>query len=223
MDLIVRGGYLITMDSERKIIKDGAIKIEKDKIVDVGKYKDIKSKYSAELILGSEKHIVMPGLIDCHVHLAQAMLRGFADNVTLISWLKDFVWPLQGSYEGRDGEVSAKLCMLEMIRTGTTCFLESMLHSRYGLDAIAKSLEECGLRGILSKTVMDMPGYAMEQGIMHKGMLETKEESLNAALEMIDKWNGKANGRIKVWFGPRTPGACTPELYRTISLSLIHI
>jgi len=218
VDILIQHGIVVTVDPQRRIIEDGAVAIEGDKIVAVGKTEKVKKEYSsAERVFDASRMIIMPGLIDCHVHLAQALIRGCADDVSLVEWLKERVWPLQGHYTKEDGKISALLCMLEMIKSGTVGFVESMLHTRYGFDGIAEAVKQSGMRAVLSKTVMDMAGYGTQKAIMHEGMIETREQSLNEAVQMIRKWNGEADGRIHVWFGPRTPGACTPELYREVS------
>ena len=218
VDFLIQHGIVVTMDPQRHIIEDGAVAIEGHKIVAVGKTEKVKKEYtSAERVFDASRMMVMPGLIDCHVHLAQALIRGCADDVSLVEWLRERVWPLQGHYTKEDGKISALLCMLEMIKSGTVCFVESMLHTRYGFDGIAEAVRQSGMRAVLSKTVMDTAGYGTHEAIMHEGMIETREQSLNEAVRMIRKWNGKADGRIHVWFGPRTPGACSPELYREVS------
>ncbi|MEM3506424.1 MAG: amidohydrolase [Candidatus Bathyarchaeia archaeon] len=218
IDLLIKNGLIITMDPKRRISKDGAMAIEEGKIIALDKTeKLIKDYQNAKEVLNAKNMLVLPGLIDMHVHLAQAMIRGCADDLALIPWLVERVWPLQGNYTHEDGKTSASLCILEMLKSGTTTFLECMLHTRYGFDGIAEVVKESGIRGVLAKTVMDMPGYASEKNVMHEGMIESKEASIKEALNMFKKWNGKANGRIHVWFGPRTPGACTPELYREVS------
>jgi len=216
VDLLIKNGYVITVDEKRRIIKDGAVAIDGNKIIDVGKTDDLIKKYKADEVIDAKDKIVMPGLIDTHVHLAQAMIRGCADDVSLITWLKDRVWVLQGNYNAEDGKTSAELCILEMLKTGTTTFLEVMIAGRYGFDGIAKVVEKSGIRAGLSKIVMDTLGYANEDNIMYPGMAEEKEATIKEALDMHKKWDGAANGRIHVWFGPRTPGAVSPELYREI-------
>ncbi|MCD6483547.1 MAG: amidohydrolase [Candidatus Odinarchaeota archaeon] len=216
VDLLIKNGYVITVDEKRRIIKNGAVAIDGNKIVDVGKTDDLIKKYKADEVIDAKDKIVMPGLIDTHVHLAQAMIRGCADDVSLITWLKDRVWVLQGNYNAEDGKTSAELCILEMLKTGTTTFLEVMIAGRYGFDGIAKVVEKSGIRAGLSKIVMDTLGYANEDNIMYPGMAEEKEATIKEALDMHKKWDGAANGRIHVWFGPRTPGAVSPELYREI-------
>src|SRR5208283_3255606 len=160
------------MDSQRRVFRDGAVLIDKGVISQVGKTSYVKPQRRAEFEIDAKGKVVLPGLVDTHVHLAQALIRGSADDTSLIDWLQKFVWPLQGNFDAEDGKASAELCMLEMIKSGTTTFLESLLHSRYGFDGIAESLDVSGLRGILSKTVMGLPGYGTETSIMHSGMIE---------------------------------------------------
>jgi cytosine/adenosine deaminase-related metal-dependent hydrolase len=215
--ILLSGGTVVTMDEQRRIIRDGAVLVQDDQIAYVGKADDARNITEAEHNLDAKDMLVLPGLIDTHVHLAQALIRGCADDVSLVGWLRKFVWPLQGSFDAEDGEVSAELCMLEMIKSGTTTFLESLLHSRYGFDGIAQSLKSSGMRGILSKTVMDLPGYGTEQSIMHTGMIEDAETCLHEIEDHFGRWNGQEGGRIRVWYGARSLGGCTPETYKRIA------
>jgi len=215
--ILISGGTIVTMDEHRRVINDSGILVRDDRISQVGKRTEIRNEAGVELRIDGKGMLVLPGLIDTHVHLAQALLRGCADDTSLIDWLRKFVWPLQGNFTAEDGRVSAELCMLEMIKSGTTAFLESLLHSRYGFDGIAESLERSGLRGALSKTVMSLPGYGTEESIMHPGMIEDGETCLREVEEHFKRWHGKANGRIQVWYGARSLGGCTRELYEQIA------
>jgi len=214
--ILIKNGYVLTLNPQRQIIRDGAIYIENGKIIAVGKTESLKT-YKAEKVIDAENKIVMPGLIDTHVHLAQALIRGCADDVALVDWLKKYVWVLQGNFTHEDGKVSAELCMAEMVRTGTTSFVECMIHSRYGFDGIAKAVEKVGMRGALSKIVMDLTGYADSSDIMYPGMVEDAEECLTETEQMYNKWHGKADGRIQVWYGLRSLGGVTPELFKDVA------
>ncbi len=174
------------------------------------------SKYGADLTLDVNGSIVMPGLIDTHIHLSQALIRGCADDVSLVNWLKDYVWVMQGNFQGQDGVVSAELCMAEMIRTGTTSFLDCMIHTRYGFDAIAQSVEKTGMRAALSKIIMDSTGYADNPDIMYPGMVENADDCLRETDEMHRKWHGKANGRLQVWYGLRSLGGVSHSLFKDV-------
>jgi cytosine/adenosine deaminase-related metal-dependent hydrolase len=204
------------MDSQRRVITDGAVLIEGSRIVKVGKSSEVRNVSRAEFEIDAKGMAILPGLIDTHVHLAQALIRGCADDTSLIDWLQKFVWPLQGNFEAEDGKASAELCMLEMIKSGTTTFLESLLHERYGLDEIAESVLQAGMRGILSKTVMGLPGYGSQGSIMHPGMVEDGETCLRQVEDHFKRWNGRADGRIRIWYGARSLGGCNRELYQRI-------
>ena len=211
------------MDDHRRVISNGAVLIDGSRIVKVGKLSEMKGGPEIELEIDAEGMVILPGLIDTHVHLAQALLRGCADDTSLMDWLQKFVWPLQGNFDTQDGKASAELCMLEMIKSGTTTFLESLLHSRYGFDGIAESLERSGMRGILSKTVMSLPGYGSEKSIMHPGMIEDGETCLREVETYFRRWNGGAEDRIRVWYGARSLGGCTPSLYTQIAEGARHL
>ena len=214
--MLIKNGYVLTLNPKRQIYRDGAIYIENEKIIDVGTTADLKA-HKAEKVIDAKHKIVMPGLIDTHIHLSQALIRGCADDVALVDWLKKYVWVLQGNFTYNDGKVSAELCMAEMIRTGTTSFIDCMIHSRYGFDGIAESLKRVGMRGALSKIIMDSTGYADSADIMYPGMVENAEECLAETEQMYNKWHGKADGRIQVWYGLRSLGGVTSELFKEVA------
>jgi cytosine/adenosine deaminase-related metal-dependent hydrolase len=206
---------IVTVDSERRIITDGALAVTGGKLAAVGK----REQVIRECPQDSERYdlrgqLVIPGLVNTHVHLSQALIRGCADDLALVDWLTKRVWVLQGNYSEEDGRLSAELSILEMLKSGVTAFVESMTAHRYGFAGIARVVEASGIRGAISKIVMDLPSYATAAGTMHPGMIESAEASFNEALAMHDQWQGAAEGRIQVWFGPRPPGGCTSELYR---------
>src|SRR5437660_1626045 len=215
--MLFTNATVITMNATRDIISDGAIAIDGNRIVAVDKTAALLPMYGNGEVIDVQGKLVIPGLIDTHVHLAQALIRGCADDMALIQWLCERVWVLQGNFSTDDGYVSARLCISEMLKSGTTTFLESMLAHRYGFDGIARAVDESGIRACLAGIVMDIGTYATQTSSMHPGMVESRETSLFGVLEMHSKWQGAANDRIHVWFGPRTPGGVTSELYREVS------
>ncbi|RLG77780.1 MAG: amidohydrolase [Thermoprotei archaeon] len=217
-DIYLRGKFIITMNKAREIIKDGCVAVEDGRITAVGKCsqldKDFKGK--ADFEIDASRHIIMPGLIDTHVHLVQGMLKACANYLPLIPWLKDRVWPLQGNMTADDALAAATLTMLEMIKTGTTTFLETGMVGRYGPDRIIERIHSIGLRAAVARHVMDMTGYATEEGALHPGLVESGEQSMGDTVRLYNKYHGW-DGRIFIWFGPRTPGAVSVELYREMS------
>ncbi|KAJ6022833.1 hypothetical protein N7499_008152 [Penicillium canescens] len=209
---------IVTMDSNRTIFEDGAIYVVADKIADIGKTKDLKAKYPNEEETDLTGRIIVPGLISTHMHTAQTLLRGTADDLELVSWLCERIWVLQGNFTAEDGYAAARLSIGEMLKSGTTCFLESMFADRYGFDGLARAVEESGIRGCLGKIVMDIPRYAKDDAwAMHPGLVEDREMSLLGTVDMWEKWNGAANDRIRVWFGARTPGGVSDALYKEMT------
>lgn len=215
--MLFTNATIVTMNPTRDIITNGAIAIKDNRIVAVGKTDTLLQQHHENEVIDVKGKLIIPGLIDTHVHLAQALIRGCADDMALIQWLCDRVWVLQGNFTHDDGYVSARLCIAEMLKSGTTTFLESMLAHRYGFDGIARAVDESGIRACLAGIVMDIGTYATQTSSMHPGMVESRETSLFGVLEMHSKWQGAANDRIHVWFGPRTPGGVTSELYREMS------
>lgn len=118
---------IITVDRSRRIIEDGAIRVENDSIADIGKTSQLKARYAGEDEYDLSGRIVIPGLISTHMHTAQTLLRGTADDLELVSWLCERIWVLQGNFTGEDGYAAARLSIGEMLKSGTTCFLESMV------------------------------------------------------------------------------------------------
>lgn len=214
---MLANGTVVTMNDRREILRDGAVVIEGNRIAAVGKTSEVKKDFRVDVEIDCREKLILPGFIDCHVHLAQALLRGCADDLALVEWLTKRVHPLQGAYTSKEGEVSATLCCIEMIKSGTTCFVESGLHWKYGLEEIARSVEKIGIRAILTKKLMNLPGYADFPEAIHPSMREDGEEAMRQNIELYRRWHGKANNRIHVWFGPRTPGGATVEYYREIA------
>ncbi len=213
--ILIKNGYVVTMNPRREIIADGSVFIEGPEIVEVARSQDMVHR-GAELVIDAHHMLVIPGLVDAHVHLAQALIRSCADDVSLVDWLKDYVWVLQGNFTAADGRASAELCMAEMIRTGTTAFIECMVHTRYGFNGIAEAAERAGMRAALSKIIMDSTGYADSPDIMYPGMVEDADACLRETDTMFRRWHDRADGRLQVWYGLRSLGAVTPELFRTV-------
>lgn len=145
-------GTIVTINKNRDIILDGALHIVDSRIIAVGKTETLASSQDLPRetrIVDLKQRIVIPGLINTHAHTAQSLLRGLAENMPLQSWLCDSIWPLEANYSSEDGYVAASLTIAEMLKSGTTCFLESMLTFRAGFDNVAKAVEESGIRACL--------------------------------------------------------------------------
>jgi len=218
--MIFENATILTMNPKREVIEHGAVVIEGKRIAAVGKTKEIVAQHPQLPRINCNGNLLLPGLIDTHVHLAQCILRGYTDDkkFEFLDWLTGRIFPILGNMTPEDGLASASLCVLEMIKSGTTGFIEVLLAEHYGFDGIAKMIEEAGIRAALGKIVMDMDPAIRDQIGIHPSMWEPRQVCIQNTLKMFDRWNGTADGRIQVWFGARTAGEWNrPDLYDEIS------
>jgi cytosine/adenosine deaminase-related metal-dependent hydrolase len=148
---------IITINPSRDIILDGAIVVTGNRIAEIGKTSKLSESLPKDTkIISLADRIVLPGLINTHSHLAQSLLRGLAEDLPLHSWLCDAIWPLEACYDADDGYVAARLTIAEMLKSGTTTFLESMLTHRSGFENVVRAVDESGIRGCLVSTSINM-------------------------------------------------------------------
>jgi 5-methylthioadenosine/S-adenosylhomocysteine deaminase len=154
VDLVIAGGTLVTMDAERRILKDGAVAVKGDSIVEVGTRPQIEAKYAAAARIDGKGHLVLPGFINGHTHVPMTLLRGLKDDVTLDVWLKDYIFPAEAKNVTEDFvRWGTRLAAAEMIRSGITTFADMY----YFENAIAEETKAAGMRGILGESWLDFP------------------------------------------------------------------
>jgi 5-methylthioadenosine/S-adenosylhomocysteine deaminase len=154
VDLVVRGGTVVTMDKERRVIAGGAVAISAGRIVAVGAAADVARDYRGKQVLDADGGIVLPGLINAHTHAPMVLFRGIADDLRLMEWLQKYIFPAEARNVTADFvKAGTRLAALEMIRSGTTTFVDMY----YFEDQIAETAKEAGLRGVLGETWIDFP------------------------------------------------------------------
>jgi 5-methylthioadenosine/S-adenosylhomocysteine deaminase len=191
--ILISGGTVITLDRDRRIIKDGAILIQDSRIVELGKTDEVRRRNPGGEVIDANRKLVLPGLIDTHLHLTQTLSRGLADQVSVTDWLYKRVFPYEDLLTPDDIYVNAQLASLEMIRTGTTCFADP---GGYQMENAGRAIEESGIRGILAVASID------EEDASHplpKRFRTTTDEAIRETENLMRAFNGKANGRIRVW------------------------
>ncbi|KAI8941898.1 hypothetical protein NX059_000012 [Plenodomus lindquistii] len=201
---------IITVNKNREVILDGALLVSNGRIAALGKTAELSSDIDAsgsdvkvEIIDCSNK-IIIPGLINTHAHLAQSLLRGLAEDLPLHNWLCDAIWPLEANYAEDDGYAASILTIAEMLKTGTTCFLEAMLTHRSGIDNVVKAVEVTGIRACLGKLVKateSNPDLKMKDARDR----DVDQMSIDAALDAHQKHHGSFDGRLSLWLAAGTP------------------
>jgi 5-methylthioadenosine/S-adenosylhomocysteine deaminase len=137
----------------------------------------------------------MPGLVNTHTHAAMSLLRGYADDLALQTWLEDYMWPNEAKFTSDDVYWGTQLSVVEMIQSGTTCFLDMYDH----MDRVAEVVTQSGLRASLTR---GMIGFAPP---------EVQQMKLNEAKQFARDWHGQANGRITTLMAPHAPYTCPPD------------
>lgn len=216
IDLLIKNAVIITINPTREVFLRGTVAIHAGKILAVGSGDALQSTYQAKTEIDGSGFVLMPGLINTHMHLPQVLMRGVYDNMAAMDKLKDYTWPIQGCYDEGDALASTRLGLLEMIKSGTTSFISTGLHPRYNIPAVLQAIVDSGMRAAASKYVMDTGGYALDKSALHVGMRETGEESKRQALELINGWHGAGNGRLQMWISPRSVGGCSLDLFKWV-------
>ena len=212
MSILIKNGYILTVDPQRRMIKDGAIAIEGDKIVAVGKTEEITKKYKkAEKVIDAKNCAVIPGLINTHTHLFQVLLRSLGDDLKLFDWWPNMVGPAAVHMENEDVYWSALTGSMELLKSGCTCTMDNYYpHPKWGLtDECLKAFTEIGIRAVeaVGGTDKSVPYFPPP-----KALVKNTDSIIKEIVRLIKEWNGKADGRVKVWFGGGAPFANTDEL-----------
>ena len=186
---------LVLTSSEK--VERTDIAIENDRIQSIGKAAE--GATFDRTIDGTGK-LAIPGLVNAHTHAAMTLLRSYADDMNLMDWLNQKIWPIEAKMKREDIYWGSMLAAVEMIRSGTTTFADM-----YGpcMEEVAKVVEESGLRGVLS------------QGLI--GVAPNADEKLASNISLYKNCHGKAGGRITVMLGPHAIYTCPPEYLKKVS------
>jgi len=188
----IENGYFITMDDKNPTFK-GHMVVTDDRITYVGEEAPSGLSEEVERVNG-ENLAFMPGLINTHGHAAMTLLRGFSDDENLQVWLEQKMWPMEAKFEARDTRAGSALAIVEMLKSGTTLFVD--MYDR--MDEVAQMAEQSGIRGMLTRGVI---GFCSE---------EEQKQKLEEAISFARNWNGKAEGRIQTMISPHAPYTCSP-------------
>ena len=202
--ILIKNGTLVTMDSANRIVR-GDVLISGSHIAELG-----DTAQSADVVIDASDCAVIPGFVQTHIHLCQTLFRGAADDLALIDWLKQRVWPMEAAHSAASLRASARLGVAELIKGGTTCALtmETVSHT----SEVFAVVDETGFRATVGKCMMDK-GAEVPQALQ-----EQTGRSIEESLALLDQWNGKADGRISYCFAPRFAISCTRELLEKVGV-----
>jgi len=200
--ILIRNGTLVTMDAANRIFR-GDVLIAHGRITELG-----ATDQSADIVIDASGCAVIPGFVQTHIHLCQTLFRGTADDLALIDWLKQRVWPMEAAHTAESIAASAHLGIAELIKGGTTCALtmETVSHT----SRVFEVVEETGFRATVGKCMMDKGDE------VPKPLQEETARSIEESIALLEQWHGKADGRIRYCFAPRFAISCTRELLERV-------
>lgn len=194
---------VITWDNdELKVIKNATVETEQNKITFVGHKKNDASKSSGKVKIDGTGKALIPGLVNAHTHIPMTLLRSYADDLDLHTWLFEHIFKIEDKLTDEDVYWGSLLGLMEMIAGGTTCFSDMY----YFVDRIAEATAESGMRALLSRGLTngeDKDDYSDDYRI-------------NEAIETFNKWHGAMNDRIRVAFAPHAIYTCAPKYIKAI-------
>ena len=204
--LLLRGARVVTMDPQRRIV-------DADVLVEAGTIKAIGGggravPQPAPQVIDCSGMVLLPGLVQAHIHLCQTLFRGLADDLALEAWLAQRIWTLEAAHTEESVYWSAMLGAAELLLGGTTAILdmETVRHTRAAFEA----LESIGLRATAGKCLMDAPSNP-------ESLRESTEQALQESADLCASWHGAAGGRLRYCFAPRFAPSCTGPLLRAVS------
>lgn len=155
--IFIKNTTLVTQNPKREILFKAGLIIQGKQIKEIGPSHSLAAKYKKEIkqVIDGKGKVVMPGLINAHGHLAMTLLRGYADDISLEEWWTKYVYPVESKFKAEHVYWGSLLAMLEMIKSGTTCFVDFY----YFEDQVAKAAQEIGMRGVLGSAILDLPTF----------------------------------------------------------------
>jgi 5-methylthioadenosine/S-adenosylhomocysteine deaminase len=204
-DLLIKNGTLLTMDSRASIIENGFVAVTGDIISRVGA--DRGSRMKAKKVIDAKGGIILPGLINGHTHAAMTLFRGLADDLPLMEWLNNYIFPVESRMDRDFVYTGTLLACAEMILSGTTTFCDMYLFE----DEVAKAAKQAGVRCLAGEVLYDFP--SPNYGPIEKGLEYTES--------LIFKWRG--DPLISIAVEPHSVYTCSADLLiKANSLALKH-
>ncbi len=199
VDILISGGTVLTMDDKNTKIVNGGVAISDDEIIGVGGKDDLLKSYRAGEVIEAPQSIIMPGLINAHTHAAMACFRGIADDMELMDWLNNYIFPAEAKnvtpelvYWG------TMLACAEMIRSGTTTFSDMYIFE----EETARAAKHAGMRCLIGEVLFDFPTPSSK----------TPQQGLAYTERLIRKWAD--DPLINIMVEPHSLYTCSPDLLK---------
>ena len=197
IDLIITGGKALLLDSKNTCLDRAAIAINAGDIVAVGHTEKIEKQYRAKKTITAQDSLIMPGFVNCHTHAAMTCFRGIADDLELMDWLNNYIFPAEAKNVNKNlAYWGSLLANAEMIKSGTTTFCDMYIFE----DETARAAKQSGMRCLIGEVLFDFPSPNFK----------TPEEGLAYTRMLIEKWQN--DPLINIIIEPHSLYTCSPAL-----------
>ncbi len=185
IDLIISGGKALLLDEANTCLDNAGIAIHDSSIIDIGRREDILKRYAAKKIIDAEGSLVLPGFVNTHTHAAMTCFRGIADDLELMDWLNNYIFPAEAkNVNPHLAYWGSMLACAEMIKSGTTTFCDMYIFE----EETARAAKEAGVRCLVGEVLFDFPSPSCK----------TPEEGLACTRRLAEKWYNDPLVRIIV-------------------------
>jgi 5-methylthioadenosine/S-adenosylhomocysteine deaminase len=213
-DLLIHAQWIVPVDANDSVLENHSLAIAGGRIQGIAPTAEARAAFAAERELGLEGHALIPGLINAHTHSPMTLLRGLADDLPLMIWLNQHIWPAEKRWVDAEFVLAGtRLAALEMLRSGTVCFNDMYFYP----EVTARAAADAGMRAVIGMIVVDFPtGYA-----------ESADEYLHKGLALHERYRNHA--LVRTAFAPHSPYAVSDaplERVRTLADELevpIHV
>ncbi|MDE3205739.1 MAG: amidohydrolase [Acidobacteriota bacterium] len=207
VDVLIEHALVVTMDAERRVLRDGSVAVRGSEIVAVGPSDSLGGRFDAREVLDGRRFVVTPGLVNTHIHITgEPLTRGYVpDDTPFEENVFEWLCPLYSVYTEEEERLSAQLAAAEMLRSGTTSFLEAGT-IRF-VDAVVDGLVEIGIRGRIGRWVWDLPP---EPDVYR----QTTDEAIANLEQTLQDHRNVAGGRIQAWSMVVGHTTCSDALWR---------
>ncbi|MDH5517807.1 MAG: TRZ/ATZ family hydrolase [Gammaproteobacteria bacterium] len=203
IDLILDARWVVTVNQDNDVLEQHSVIIDKGRIIEILPSSVAHDRYLAKNHQSLGDKVLMPGLINCHTHSAMSLLKGYADDLALMDWLQNHIWPAESQWVDEEFvHDGAELAIAEMLRSGTTCFMDMYFFP----DIVAKLVNQSGMRAAIGMIVLDFP----------TAWAQTAEEYIEKGLRLRDEY--REHSRIKTVFAPHAPYTVSEDTLQQIRM-----
>ncbi|HEV8564113.1 MAG TPA: amidohydrolase [Actinomycetota bacterium] len=211
--------FAITVDASNTVVRNASILIEGTRVVALGPTSEVATDdtvASVEQVIDGHGLGASPGFVDAHVHLSETLSRAaFADTLSTRPWVFHWVMPYYGQLLAEDERVAVTIAAWEMLRSGTTCFLD--MGALNDPAVTVRALGEIGIRGVTGRHAADVRPSTIPEGwtpeMVEHHFFSNANAALEALRETVQSWDGYADGRIRCWVNLQGKELCSQELF----------